>query len=315
MIKRLSITLIAVLTFFSGAVAVPVSAQEDVQVDISGNLWRGASFIDLNGTSEQTPEQQFLPQIGQPQAEIPGMATSSGIYAALGDSIAAGLGLDDSDSQCGRSTEAYPYQVASAFNRPLLHAACSSATAGDLFTQQNVDGSDIPPQLDTAFASGVPTLITITTGANDVRWTSFLYKCYSGECGTTLDTFATNTLLSTTRVKLDQAFNEIRRRSNGSPPTVIVTGYYNPISAQCANLQSQVTRNEIRWINDQRRALNQAIKDSAANFSFVKFVPINFNGHDLCSSDPWVQGLNDPAPLHPTQAGQDAIARAIVNNL
>lgn len=317
MIKRisLSLSLAATTILCIDIIAIPVSAQNDVQVDIPGNLWRGASSIDLNSINENASNQPFLPHIGQPQAEIPGMATNSGIYAALGDSIAAGLGLRDSGSQCGRSTEAYPYLVADTLDHPLLHAACSGATAGDLSTQQDVNGSHIPSQLNAAFASGTPTLITITAGANDAHWTSFLYKCYSGECGTALDTFATNTLLSTTKVKLDQAFSKIQKRSNGTPPMVIVTGYYNPISAQCANLQSQVTRDEIKWLNSQVKTLNQAIKDTAARFSFAKFVPLNFNGHDLCSSDPWVQGLNDPTPLHPTQAGQTAIARTIINSL
>ena len=35
-----------------------------------------------------------------------------------------------------------------------------------------------------------------------------------------------------------------------------------------------------------------------------------FAGHELCSADPYVQGPGDPAPLHPTAAGELAIALA-----
>ncbi|HJY04176.1 MAG TPA: hypothetical protein VJ351_25510, partial [Streptosporangiaceae bacterium] len=35
-----------------------------------------------------------------------------------------------------------------------------------------------------------------------------------------------------------------------------------------------------------------------------------FTGHELCTADPYVQGPGDPAPLHPTAAGELAIALA-----
>ena len=36
----------------------------------------------------------------------------------------------------------------------------------------------------------------------------------------------------------------------------------------------------------------------------------DFTGHALCDPDPFVQGLSDPAPFHPTAAGELAIAMA-----
>ena len=60
------------------------------------------------------------------------------IYAALGDSVAAGLGLPGvpqpvgSDARCGRSSQAYPNIVAGAMNLSLLHTACSGALQVDL---------------------------------------------------------------------------------------------------------------------------------------------------------------------------------------
>ena len=35
-----------------------------------------------------------------------------------------------------------------------------------------------------------------------------------------------------------------------------------------------------------------------------------FSGHELCTANPYVQGPDDPAPLHPTAAGGLAIALA-----
>ena len=35
-----------------------------------------------------------------------------------------------------------------------------------------------------------------------------------------------------------------------------------------------------------------------------------YTGHELCTADPYVQGPDDPAPLHPTATGELAIALA-----
>ena len=40
-----------------------------------------------------------------------------------------------------------------------------------------------------------------------------------------------------------------------------------------------------------------------------------FDGHELCTDQPWVQGMRDPAPFHPTAAGELAITAAILPQL
>ncbi len=47
----------------------------------------------------------------------------------------------------------------------------------------------------------------------------------------------------------------------------------------------------------------------AAEFRFSSPQP-DFTGHELCTSQPYVQGLSAPAPFHPTVLGQLAIALA-----
>lgn len=238
---------------------------------------------------------------------------TSGTYAALGDSIAAGAGLASAggDARCVRSTQAYGYKVAQAHNLTLIHAACSGATAGDLFTKQGVSGPNIVPQLDAAFMNGTPALITITAGANDMHWGEFIRKCATATCGTSLDTTTADTLRAAYTAKLTLAFNEIQRRSNGQPPTVVITGYSNPVSNYCKGRQQSLANAEIDWFNGQRDQLNQTIRDVAGQYPFVKYASMNFNGHGLCSADTWWQGLNDPAPLHPNERGQQAIADSI----
>jgi hypothetical protein len=54
---------------------------------------------------------------------------------------------------------------------------------------------------------------------------------------------------------------------------------------------------------------NTVLADGAASFGFDAVAP-NFAGHELCTPQSFVQGLNDAAPLHPTAAGEIAIALA-----
>ncbi len=260
-------------------------------------------------------------------ASTPGIAsaqtstTGSGTYAALGDSIAAGVGLQPlpqptaSDVQCGRTAQSYPTIVAARTGLSLVTAACSGAKAGDLFTKQAVSGPNIPAQLNTAYASGQPQLITITAGANDAHWASFIRTCYTTNCATQTATTIANGYLAVLQVKLYIAFSSIQLRSHGTPPPVVITGYYNPTSASCAQLQTNVTPAELTWIAGETNALNQTIQNVSRHYSFVKFVPVDFTGHDLCSSSSWVQGLADPQPFHPTAAGQAVIADDVLRNL
>jgi lysophospholipase L1-like esterase len=244
-----------------------------------------------------------------------------GQYAALGDSVAAGLGLPTSaggDPVCGVSGAAYPALVAKALNENYHNYSCSGATAGDLFTEQHLSGTsrDIEPQLSRAFAGRTPSFITITAGANDTYWQYFIRKCYVATCGTSFDRVAAATLVSVLRVKMEFAMADINFHSNGRPPLVLLTGYYKPFSAACANGQTNITASEFGWLNQQTEAINRVLADTAsAHSSHVRFVPVSFSGHELCSAKPWVQGIDSAAPFHPTARGQHAIANAVLRQI
>ena len=55
--------------------------------------------------------------------------------------------------------------------------------------------------------------------------------------------------------------------------------------------------------------LNTVLADGAAEFGFSSPQP-DFTGHQLCTPQPYVQGLDAAAPFHPTVLGQLAIALA-----
>ncbi len=322
--KRTIIALLAVGLVISSGMNVGVAAAQSSSSSRSNTasiiwdgLWAGSN-MDVSSAFSSKSSIASNKQTASTKASTP---AKSQVYAALGDSVAAGVGLPSvsnatsQDTQCGRSAQAYPYQVASAINLSLVHKACSGAKAGDLFTKQAVSGPNIAPQLDAAFAGGTPKLITITAGANDAHWIDFIRACYALDCNTRPKTILADAYLSALKLKLYYLFADIQARSNGTPPTVVVTGYYNPLSSQCTRLQQNITAGEITWLEAEVRALNQTLQQVSARFSFVKFAPVSFAGHDICSAAPWVQSLSDPAPFHPTAVGQRVIGQSVLRTL
>lgn len=329
--KILSVTVSALLAVFAlfpaAASATGSSTASSSSNVIWSGLWEGANLSFGSGSAR--------PASSSAAAAVPATA---GAYVALGDSVAAGLGLPtkstvpSAETRCGRTAEAYPNTVARTMGLPLVHAACSGATAGDLVTKQRPGGPNLPPQLTTAFAGGQPSLITITAGANDARWVQFLRLCYSSancangsarptaECipddpnerRASTTTLVANCYLRIMQIKLSFALASIRARSSSQPPTVVVTGYYNPVSPACTALTRNVTADEISWLTAEANALNQTIQGVAAGYSFARFAPVDFTGHDICSSQPWIQGLAGRAPFHPTAEGQQVIARSVL---
>jgi lysophospholipase L1-like esterase len=282
---------------------------------ILSGLWAG-----VNATSDTAYNCDGRPIARERTDQSPAEPVDNGIYVALGDSVAAGLGLPrlpGADSACGVSGRAYPAQVARGLNATYLNLACSGATVGDLFTEQHLSGTsrDIEPQLDRAFAGGIPSVITLTAGANDVQWPYFVRKCYVDTCGTSRDDAVAASLREALRYKLTFALSAIDYYSNGQPPQVLVTGYYRPFSTACQRQQSEITRSEITWLHARTHDLNRTIANVAGQYSFAKYVPISFRGHELCTSAPWIQGVDDPAPFHPTAQGQATIARAMLASI
>lgn len=331
----LAIAFIMPLTTVSSASAQ--SSLGDRISSVSQSIWQGL-WAGSNGeisSSVNRPQQPAATTPSRP-ATTP---AASGNYVALGDSVAAGVGLPGAAqvpadySRCGRTTQAYPYIVARQRNLALNHIACSGATAGDLYTKQRSGSPNLPSQLSTAFANGKPSLITITAGANDAHWDYFLRYCYSSDCANgnvaiaanqgcipdRLSTISTSNLancyLAAMQLKLIGAFWAIQQYSGGNPPTTIVTGYYNPVSAACTAKYPSVTQAEVAWLNAEFAALNTTIRQAAEQYPFVRFVPVDFTGHDICSSDPWIQGLGDRQPFHPTTRGQQQIAASVLRVL
>lgn len=251
-------------------------------------------------------------------------------YVALGDSLAAGLGyapVPDAtaeDLACGRSTEAYAYSVNAGVTNALRRtglsltttlAACQRATTSNLLQSQTINNLIIKPQLDQAYEGGAPHLLTITSGANDVQWARFIAGCFApANCNTPENTAALNTYIDTMEHDMRSTMQSIKDRSRFVPPLVVATGYYNPLSTQCVN--SNLSTEEIAWIAAATTRLNMAVrKTTQGEHWFARFAPVDFNNHDICSVESWIQRPGEPAPFHPTSKGQQAIATAILSSI
>jgi lysophospholipase L1-like esterase len=252
----------------------------------------------------------------------PAIATAleSNRYVALGDSVAAGAGLlpvqgTAEDQLCGRSTASYPYNVARSTGMSLEHYACSGAKGNEgLYESQELsDGTELEPQLDRAFAAGTPDVITITIGANDMRWTRLLKECYAWDCGGQFDEAQMVAYRTHLRWELYRTLSIIYAKSGDVQPKVIFTGYFTPFSvdAPICDATKNFAPEEMTWLNDQVAKLNQTIIDAASWYDFASYVPADFTGHELCTANSWIQGAADPAPYHPTTLGQMAIGRSV----
>jgi lysophospholipase L1-like esterase len=247
--------------------------------------------------------------------------TPKGTYIALGDSVPAGVGLRDySDSSaCDRTEQAYPNLVADKLGYTLESVACSGATTQNgLLGSQDVNQLAVRPQLDVVLGTKKPNLISITIGANDANWTTAIQKCYAGVCGSDADTIAAQAGITSAAANLGQALGQVKSRYPTRTPAVVVTGYYKlfPVDmpTSCTDLRG-IGSSELAWIRQLQDSIDGALQGVAARYDFVTFVPVGFMNHELCTSDPWIQGLGSKAPYHPTDTGQAAIANQIVNAL
>ncbi len=259
----------------------------------------------------------------------------------IGDSTAAAVGnapLQDptrADSACERSSDAYALVLQLTNSYRALNLACSGATiAAGLLGPQSAGGMTLPPQVGVLKSISSVSVVVVSIGANDVDWTDSLSYCYGM---TTCNDQATDQLfqsyLDAFKIQYSQLLQQLATLA--SHPTVVVNLYYDPFGdtfdcpalrdPQAAaggppgygfasdpgrNNQAEKIVNKINPLEAHRDELNAVLRSGAEAFGDLVSEP-RFDGHELCSAQPWVQGLNDPNPFHPTAAGELAIAAAV----
>jgi hypothetical protein len=234
----------------------------------------------------------------------------------IGDSTAAGAGLPSiahgsaADKACGRSSQSYAVDLASVNGWKALNLACDSATiAHGVLGPQKQGTQQIPPQIDSANRVKDPAVVIVSVGADDLQWSAILEYCAAT---TQCDSRASNAYFQQKLAKFSTDYLQllIQLGSLPSHPRVIINRYYDPFGSDVSCItQRGLTPAKASTVQTWLVALNQVLAKGAAQFGFLSPQP-SFAGHTLCSPLPYVQGLGDAAPFHPTALGQLAIALA-----
>ena len=260
---------------------------------------------DLVGPSTSTP----VTAVGAPAR--PGVQA-----VVIGDSTAAAIGnapLDDptaADKACGRSKDAYAVYLAAANNWNTLNLACSGATIRDgLLGPQQRGTTQVPPQLSSALGATKASVIIVSIGANDIHWSTMTALCAAANA---CDDRASTAYFQQQLAGFTTAYYDLLDNLAALPqqPRVLINEYYNPFGENVDCLKDQnITAAKAKILKSRLDELNSVLRQGAQTFNFTA-VPQHFDGHRLCSDQPFVQGPDANAPLHPNAAGELAIALA-----
>jgi GDSL-like Lipase/Acylhydrolase family len=249
-----------------------------------------------------------------PSDRRPSSAAASTVV--IGDSTAAGAGNPlvahptAEDIACRRSGDSYAADIAGVNNSTVVNLACTNASIENgLFSSEFINGMLVPSQLARLEAMhGVKTVI-VSIGANEMHWTQLMELCLvAPQCDDSAS--AAWFLQALDSFTID--YYDLLQRLAALPglPRVIVNEYYDPLPAQpsCPG-QTAITAAKSAVLLSRLTTFNTVLADGAGSFGFDAVAP-SFAGHELCTAQSFVQGLEDPAPLHPTAAGEIAIALA-----
>jgi hypothetical protein len=247
----------------------------------------------------------------------------------MGSSYAAGPGIGTraagSPVQCAQSAENYAHLFARKRDLELIDVTCSGATTESILKTWR----SLPPQLQGVTSK--TRLVTVTIGGNDVFWMANLM---SWSCQNAPDRVSPSRRAApcqpTPDADVEAAFQNLpgnlRKIVDGihqiSPGAKIVFVNYVsllPAKGSCPD-KLPLKSDELEKSRSSAAKL-AAITETVAKQTGADLVNASelTKGHDVCSSDPWVNGflLPDtppgfaPIPYHPTIQSMQVIADAL----
>ena len=275
---------------------------------------------------------------------------SSTEYAGMGDSYSSGegnppyyTGTDTTTDQCHRSKGAYPTQVLGGKGR-LTFIACSGALTTGItpkaalsqnaqeklwnekgYTLWESPQTPLPEgqQVDAPGLNASTSLVTITVGGNDARFTAVLAGCLLlarlqlksclspkyrlrqiKQKGIPLDPEALTVfepkVIMLLPAHLEVTYQQIHAKAPHA--LIVVSGYpllfpKNATKTCNVGLKVPLSASVQNWLNDMGKLLNQEIATAVAKVRSqgldIRYVdPTSaFTGHAVCDSDPWIYGL------------------------
>lgn len=247
-------------------------------------------------------------------------------YVALGDSYTAGAGITRSTgpARCLRSNHNYPHLLAAAASRiRLTDRSCSGAETAHLTTSQY---ADVDPQFNALSAD--TDLVTVSMGGNDFDlFLGMLVTCArlrgsdpgGAPCSKTGGSFSAASLRTSIEQigqRLETALGEIETLAPEAQ--VMLVGYpaLAPAHGSCPD-RLPLADGDFAYVNGLNELLSTTMRRAAsrAGADFVDVFAAS-RGHDICSSDPWVNDdSTDPGRAlfyHPFVEEQAAVARLIL---
>jgi hypothetical protein len=301
-LRTTAVTLLGGLLFVE---AVNLSAIMVTAYTAPGTLRDVRSLSGLVGREEVRPV-RAAPGPPRPQVQA----------IVMGDSTAAGLGgppLADptaDDRACERSSIAFAVTLARVNAWKVDNLGCSSATIRQgILGAQPKGGVRIPPQMAVAERAVDARVVIVSIGANDMDWSSSVYVCATSDA---CDSRAVTAYFQKQLDLFTRDYYELLRQLAALPgePTIVINQYYVPFDPSLDCLApSGLTSAKLRVLLERLATINQVLASGAETFGYRTVQP-DFRGHELCSDAPYVQGLGDPAPLHPNARGQLVIALA-----
>lgn len=269
----------------------------------------------------------------EPEAAPPSPTASAAApqisYAALGDSYTAApyvISTDLADG-CLRSQHNYPRLVAEALDADLTDVSCGGADTSDVTDRQHTMGSGVRPHQIGAVTRDTD-LVTVGLGGNDGNlFGQLVGGCpltgpqgetfsHGGRCGH-MPEDVTDRLIKGTQRDLTRVLDLVQRKAPKA--TVVLIGYPRLLGpSPCQKLP--VAQGDLAGAAAVAVRLRDAQRDAAAAAG-VDFLDMHrlSAGHDACSAEPWVQGIHTDqtqgAAMHPTPAGQEAVAQALRDHL
>lgn len=255
--------------------------------------------------------------------ELP-RSQSQAMYVALGDSYTAApyVPVTKPAGGCFRSSNNYPSLVARALKvSSFADRSCGGATTVDMSTSQK---AGIPPQLD-ALSAGTR-LVTLGIGGNDFGvFSTLIVGCPSlratdptgAPCEASATRYGPDILLGQlkrTKSRVEGVIQAIKKRAPNAQILVIGAPQIFPSSGTCSILP--LATGDYAYALKINKALNQTGRAAATaeQVGFVNVWPAS-QGHDICSSDPWINGSVDhptqAAAYHPFEAEQRAVAELV----
>ena len=263
---------------------------------------------DLVGTD--TDPLQTTPQsVAKPLPGVQAVVIGDSTAAAVGNPLPAGASV--LDRACGRSSESYADDLGVVNDWNVLNLACSGATIanGLLGAQVLNDGQVAPPQMVEAQLATHAKVIIVSVGADDVEWSIMTRLCVaSAVCNDKVSAAFFDQEIGAFTRSYYQLLSDLATLPG--TPAVLVNQYYSPFGTDIGCLARYgITAAKEKVLLSRLGQLNTVLAQGAQTFGFGVTDP-SFTGHELCTADPYVQGPGDPAPLHPTAAGELAIALA-----